>query len=72
MLYSNIKLKVRYGYVLITKDLLLRQKRFNYGSTILISECSLVADSMNYKDKDTNDILTIFNKLIGHETKADT
>ena len=70
LLYSNIKLNVKCGYVLMTRDLLLRQKRFAYGSTILVSECSLVADSMNFKNADINDVLLCFNKLIGHETRG--
>lgn len=70
LLYSNIALNVKGGYVPLTRDLLLRQKRFAYGSTILISECALVADSMAYKDTLINETLTLFNKLIGHETKG--
>lgn len=70
LLYSNIVLDVKGGYVPLTRELLLREKRFNYGSTILITECSLTADSMSFKDPLINENLTLFNKLIGHETKG--
>lgn len=49
LLYSNIPLK--YPHVRLTKELLLREERFVYNSTILISETSLVADSMSYKNE---------------------
>lgn len=70
LLYSNIALNVKGGFVPLTRELILREKRFNYGSTILISECALMADSMAYKDNLINETLTLFNKLIGHETKG--
>ena len=57
-------------YVPITDDLLLRKKRFVYGSVILIQEASLVADSQLIKNMDINEQLLLFNKLIGHETKG--
>ena len=66
LLYSNIPLSV--PHVRLTQELLLRQKRFNYGSVVLCSEASLVADSQYFRDKDFNDTLTLFNKLFGHET----
>lgn len=50
LLYSNIPLK--YPHVRLTKELLLRKERFVYNSTILISETSLVADSMSYKNEE--------------------
>ena len=68
LLYSNIPLSM--PYVPISKDLLLRKKRFVYGSVILLSEASLVADSQCIKDSEVNDNLLLFNKLIGHETKG--
>lgn len=67
LLYSNVKL-AGFPFVLLTEDLLLRKKRFNYGSVIYIQEASLVADSMSFEDKLTNEALLLFNKLIGHET----
>lgn len=66
LLYSNIPLKT--DYVPISTDLLERQKRFNFKSVILLSETSLIADSMTIKDKDLNERLNLFYKLIGHET----
>lgn len=68
LLYSNIPLK--YPHVRLTKELLLRQERFVYNSVILISETSLVADSMSYKNEIMGDTLTLFYKLIGHELKG--
>lgn len=68
LLYSNIPVKM--DYVLIDKDYLLRNKRFNYKSVILISEASLFADSQLIKNQDINEQLLLFNKLIGHETKG--
>lgn len=65
LLYSNIPLKC--PYVPLTKELLLRQKRFNYDSTIFIDEAYLVADSMSFGCEDVDDALSYFVKLIGHE-----
>ena len=61
LLYSNIPLSC--PYVPLTKELLLRKKRFVYGSTVLISEASLVADSQLIKDKVINERLLKFFKL---------
>ena len=69
LLYSNIPLKSKY-YVPITKDLILRKEKFVYGSVIYLGEFSLVADSMEFKDKELNERLQLFCKLIGHETKG--
>lgn len=66
LLYSNVPLAC--PYVEITDELLLRKKRFVYNSVIYIQEASLVADSQLLKDKDINERLLLFNKLIGHET----
>lgn len=69
MLYSNIPLyKIRYCE--ITKEHLLREVRFNYGSIVLLDEASLVADSMLIKDGKLNVQLLKFFKLFGHETKG--
>ena len=54
----------------VTLDLLLRSKRFNYGSVIYAQECSLLADNMDYNDKERNVELSLFNKLIAHETRG--
>ena len=69
LLYSNIKL-CGVPFVMLDKSLLLRQKRFNYKSVVLISEGALVADSQNFKDSFVNETLTIYCKLFGHETKG--
>lgn len=66
LLYSNIPLKV--PYVPITRELLQRKHRFRFGSVIYVCEASLVADSQLIKDFDLNNVLLLFNKLIGHST----
>ena len=68
LLYSNIPLSV--PYVELTEDLILRKKRFRYGSVIYVNESSLFADSMLIKDMLLNERLSLFNKLIGHELKG--
>lgn len=68
LIYSNVPLGV--PYVELTNDLLLRKKRFVYGSVIYCCEASLVADSQLFKDMELNERLLLFNKLIGHETKG--
>lgn len=66
LLYSNIPLSCE--YVPLTDDYLLRVKRFRFKSVVYINEASLVADSQSFRDKDLNERLLLFNKLIGHET----
>lgn len=68
LIYSNIPLAV--PYVPLTKELLTRKARFNYGSVIYVCEASLVADSQMVKDLTLNERLLMFNKLIGHELKG--
>lgn len=55
---------------LITQDLLLRNYRFNYGSVIYVQECSLLADNMDFNNKERNIQLSLLNKLIAHETRG--
>lgn len=66
LIYSNVPLAM--PYVPLTDELLLRKKRFNYGSVIYIQEASLVADSQLIRDMDINDNLLHLFKLIAHET----
>lgn len=68
LIYSNIPLAC--PYVKLTDDLLLRKKRFVYGSVIYVCEAALVADSQLIRDMELNERLLLFNKLIGHETKG--
>lgn len=68
LFYSNIPLKI--PYVPITRDLLLRQKRFNYKSVAYICESSLIADSQLIRDPLINEQLLLFNKLFAHETRG--
>lgn len=65
LFYSNIP--VAFPYVQLTEDLLLRKKRFRFGSVIFCDEASLFADSQLIKDMDINERLLLFNKLISHE-----
>lgn len=69
LLYSNIKLK-NYEHVILTKELLTRDMRFNYKSVVLIDEFSLFADQQLYKNQDLNEKLQLFFKLFRHETKG--
>ena len=54
----------------ITLDHLNRNVRFNYKSVIYIMECSLMADNMDYNNKERNVDLSLYNKLIAHETRG--
>lgn len=66
LLYSNIPLDYKF-YVPLTTKILKREERCNFKSIIFISESSLVANSMDYKDKVLNEQLTLFLKLVRHE-----
>lgn len=66
LLYSNIPIKSRF-YVPLTNDILLRESRPHYKSVFLIDESSLLATSLDYKDKDLSESLQLFIKLIRHE-----
>lgn len=70
LLYSNIPVRSRYGYVPLTRDMLRRRVRIAENSVIYIGEFSLVADSMNFKDMLLNEETQLFFKLIGHESNA--
>lgn len=66
LLYSNIPLNVKNGYVPISNDLLIGKSKFVEGSVAYIGEVSLVADSQSYRDQSLNEQLLLFNKLFGH------
>lgn len=68
LIYSNVPLSI--PYVPLTEDLIYRRKRFVYGSVIYACEASLIAGAMDFKDEDLNEILPMFVKLIGHETRG--
>ena len=68
LLYSNIPLKCK--YVPVTKALLLREEKPVEKSVCYMSEASLIADSMTYKDPILNEELLLFNKLWGHASKG--
>ena len=54
----------------LTNISLRRMERFNYKSIISITEASLVNDNQNFNDQDLNIDLSLFYKLIGHETRG--
>lgn len=56
--------------VQVTKEHLIRDIRFNYKSVIYLQESSLMADNMDFNDKERNVELSLFNKLIAHETRG--
>lgn len=49
---------------------LLRLERFNYKSVIYVQESSLMADNMDFNNQIHNVDLSLFNKLIAHETRG--
>ena len=51
-------------------DFLARLVRFNYKSVIYIQESSLMADNMDFNNQERNCDLSLFNKLIAHETRG--
>jgi hypothetical protein len=68
LFYCNVP--VKWTYVPVTADILLRKKRINYKSVMYLQEASLIADGFDWKDDSTNEALKLFNKLYGHETKG--
>ena len=54
----------------VTLETLERNHRFNYGSVIYINEASLMADNMDFNNRERNCDLSLFAKLIGHETRG--
>ena len=65
-LHKKLNNNIRY----INLDLLNREIRFNYKSVIYLQECSLLADNMDFNNKERNVDLSLFNKLIAHETRG--
>lgn len=55
---------------LITLESLLREERYNYKSIIYIQEASLMSDNMDFKNVERNADLSLYAKLIAHETKG--
>lgn len=55
---------------LIKLEHLTREFRFNYKSVIYIQESSLMADNMDFNNLDRNVELSLYNKLIAHETRG--
>lgn len=69
LLYSNIPIKSRF-YVPLDNDILLRKKRMHYHSVLFIDESSLLATSLDYKDKDLSEELSLFLKLVRHSVRG--
>lgn len=68
LLYSNIPIKCKGGYVPLTKDILERKVKLSLYSVVYIGEFSLVADSFSYMNKELNEKTELFFKLLGHES----
>lgn len=71
-LYSNIPIAIKDGYYPVTTELLQRKARPTYKSVVYLSEASLVADNMLYKDEVANEQVMLFCKLFGHMTRGGT
>lgn len=69
LLYSNIPIKSKF-YTPLDNEILLRKKRMNYKSVLLIDESSLLATSLDYKDKDLSEELSLFLKLVRHSLRG--
>jgi len=77
LFYTNVEINFGFWHKklnkcvrLIALEHLNRDLRFNYKSVIYIQECSLLADNMDFNNKIRNVDLSLFNKLIAHETKG--
>lgn len=77
LLYSNIpiykdkrNLELFKYYVPLTNDIIMRQKRPRYHSVMIWDESSLMATSMDYKDKPLSESMSLFLKLLRHELKG--
>lgn len=66
LLHKRLNRCIRY----IDLKHLSRDVRFNYKSIIYIQECSLLCDCMDVKNQERNVDLSLYNKLIAHETKG--
>lgn len=64
-LYSNIPVRIKEGYIPLTRNMLLGKERFIPNSFIYCGEVSLVADSMSFKNMDaiTSEEIMLMNKL---------
>ena len=69
LLYSNIPVRSKF-YVPLDNDILLRRKRMNYHSVLLIDESSLLATSLDYKNRDLSEDLSLFLKLVRHSVRG--
>lgn len=70
LIYSNVPLNVKWGFVPLTTSLIMRKERFAYKSVIYMNEATLIHDKDIYKDQIASVKISLFNKLIGHETRG--
>ena len=77
LLYSNIpiykdkrNLELFKYYVPLTNDIIMRKKRVRYHSVMLWDESSLMATSMDYKQYELSEQMSLFLKLLRHECKG--
>lgn len=68
--YANIPVGFKHNP--LTLDILLRKVRIPNKSVVWVDEASLVADSMDFKDKEINERLMMFCKLFGHYSHGGT
>lgn len=54
----------------VTLESLMRMERYNYKSVIYIQEASLMSDNMDFNNKIRNVELSLYAKLIAHETRG--
>ena len=70
-LYSDRKHNILFKYyVPLNDDIIYRRKRPRYHSVLLWDDCSIMATSMDYKDKELSNKMSFFIKMIRHELKG--
>ncbi len=67
LFYTNISV-AGIEFVPVTLDILFRKVRIARKSVMFLSETSLIADSMTFKDAFLNEEINTFFKLYGHES----
>lgn len=77
LLYSNIpiyknrkNLELFKYYVPLTKEILQRKRRPRYHSVMLWDESSIMATSMDYKNRELSEEMSFFLKMLRHEVKG--
>ena len=77
LFYTNVYNNFGFWHKKLNKNIkiidtqhLLREIRFNYKSVVFIDEVSLLADNMDFNDKERNVDLSLYHKLFAHSTKG--